>query len=103
MSIGKFVVGFAIGAAVGGVVGLLLAPQSGEETREILSDKSKEICDKTHDAVSEIQGKAEDIVSDMQAKGDELIAKLQDVINKQKKAEEPILISSNVQFRTKEN
>ena len=88
MSIGKFVTGFAIGAAVGAVVGLLLAPQSGEETRELLAVKSKEICDKTHEAVSEIQDKAEGIVSDMQSKGDQLISKLQEVINKQKHSEE---------------
>ena len=34
MSVGKFLAGFAVGAAVGGVIGILLAPQSGEETRE---------------------------------------------------------------------
>ena len=86
MSIGKFITGFAIGAAVGGIIGLLLAPQSGEETREILADKSKEICDKTNETVSEIQDKAQNIVSDLQAKGDELISKLQDAISKQKEA-----------------
>ncbi len=88
MSIGRFIAGFAIGSIVGGLIGILLAPQSGEETREILSDKSKEICDKAHSAVSEIQSKADGIVSDMQTKGDELISKLQDVINKQKQTEE---------------
>ena len=84
MSVGKFIAGFAIGGIVDGLIGVLLAPQSGEETREQLADKSKDICDKAHDAVSEIQNKADGIVSDMQAKGDELIAKLQEVINKQK-------------------
>lgn len=88
MSIGKFVTGFAIGSIVGGLIGVLLAPQSGEETRELLAEKSKNICDKAQDAVSEIQTKADGIVSDMQEKGDELISKLQDVINKQKKSEE---------------
>ena len=87
MSIGKFVTGFAIGSIVGGIIGILLAPQSGEETREMLADKSKEICDKTHEAVSEIQDKAQGIVNDMQTKGDELISKLQDAISKQKNPE----------------
>ena len=86
MSVGKFIAGFAIDGIVGGLIGVLLAPQSGEETREQLCDKSKELCDKAHSTVSEIQNKADGIVSDMQAKGEELISKLQDVINKQKEA-----------------
>lgn len=84
MSIGKFIAGFAAGSILGGLIGIILAPQSGEETREMLADKSKEMYGKAQDTVSEIQSKADDIVSDMQKKGDELIAKLQDVINKQK-------------------
>lgn len=88
MSIGKFVAGFAIGGLVGAVIGIVLAPQSGEETREMLAEKSKDICNKAHDTVSEIQNKADGIVSDMQAKGDQLISKLQEVINKQKQPEE---------------
>ncbi|MBQ3641161.1 YtxH domain-containing protein [bacterium] len=88
MSIGKFIGGFAIGAVLGGIIGVLLAPQSGEETREILAKKSQDICDKTKETVSEIQSKADGIVNDMQAKGDELVSKLQEVINKQKHSEE---------------
>ena len=88
MSIGRFIAGFAVGSLVGAVIGILLAPQTGEGTREQLIDKSKEICDKAHSTVSEIQNKADGIVSDMQAKGDELISKLQDVINKQKRTDE---------------
>lgn len=88
MSIGKFIGGFAIGAIVGGVIGILLAPQSGEETRDMLAEKSKNLCDKAQDTVSEIKSKADDIVGEMQSKGDELISKLQEVINKQKKADE---------------
>ena len=36
MSVGKFLAGFIIGGAVGGVIGVLLAPRSGEETRQTL-------------------------------------------------------------------
>ena len=87
MSIGKFLAGFAIGSAAGALIGLILAPQSGEETRGLIADKSKEMYGKARDAVSEIQSKADAAVSDMQKKGDELISKLQDVINKQKSNE----------------
>ena len=61
MSIGKFIGGFAIGAIVGGIAGLLLAPQSGEETRDMLKEKGKDLSGKAKDAVSEIQTKAEAI------------------------------------------
>ena len=37
MSAGKFLAGFVVGGVVGAVVGLLLAPQSGQETRDMLA------------------------------------------------------------------
>ena len=43
MSVGKFLAGFTIGAALGAITGILLAPKSGEETREMLSDTAKEV------------------------------------------------------------
>ena len=42
MSAGKFIAGFIVGGAVGAVIGILLAPQSGEETREQIGNKTKE-------------------------------------------------------------
>ena len=68
------------------VMGLLLAPQSGEETREMLAKNSEELKNKAEKTVKEIQGKAEDIVSEMQKKGDDIMGKIQDMINKQKEA-----------------
>ena len=63
---------------------MLLAPQSGEETREMLAKGSKDIYDKADKTVKEIQNRAEDIVSDMQSKGDEIMNKIQHVLNQQK-------------------
>lgn len=87
MSIGKFIAGFTIGAAAGALIGLILAPQSGEETRGMISDKSKELYGKAQDTVSEIQSKADAAANALQQKGDELMSKLQEVINKQKVSE----------------
>ena len=42
MSVTRFLAGFAIGAAIGAVAGILLAPKSGEETREMLASSAKE-------------------------------------------------------------
>ena len=36
MSVTKFLTGFAVGAAIGAIAGILLAPKSGAETREML-------------------------------------------------------------------
>lgn len=88
MSAGKFLAGFIVGGIVGGIAGILLAPQSGEKTREMLSESSQDLCDRAQSTVNEIQNKADDICSDIQEKGDMLIEKLQDIIDKQKFGEE---------------
>lgn len=84
MSAGKFLAGFIVGGAIGAIAGVLLAPQSGEETREMLNDASKDIAKKTDKTVKDIQNKAENVVSELQQKGDEIMDKIQTLINKQK-------------------
>lgn len=84
MSAGKFLAGFIVGGALGAIAGILLAPQSGEETRELLDDASKDVVKKTDKTVKEIQEKADFVVSDLQKKGDEIMGKIQSLINKQK-------------------
>ena len=90
MSAGKFLAGFVVGGALGAIAGILLAPQSGEETRELLTDASKDVVKKTDKTVKDIQEKADSCVSDMQKKGDEIMEKIQSLINKQKSTEEPV-------------
>ena len=84
MSVGKFLAGFTIGAALGAITGILLAPKSGEETREMLSDIAKEVLEKTDEKVKNIQDKAETVVSELQKKGDEIMGNIQDFINEKK-------------------
>lgn len=84
MSAGKFLAGVIVGGAIGAIAGIILAPQSGEETRELLNDASKDIVKKTDKTVKEIQDRADVVVSDLQKKGDEIMDKIQDLINKQK-------------------
>lgn len=84
MSAGKFLAGVIVGGAMGAIAGILLAPKSGEETRELLSDASKDVVKKTDRTVKDIQDKAETVVSDLQKKGDEIMEKVQSLINKQK-------------------
>jgi gas vesicle protein len=61
---GAFLVGFLVGAVSGAVVALLFAPQSGEETRAIIGERSIELRDKAvetskqyYDQASEVAGK----------------------------------------------
>ena len=84
MSVGKFLAGFTIGAALGAITGILLAPKSGEETREMLSDTAKEVLEKTDEKVKDIQDKAETVVSELQKKGDEIMGNIQNFINEKK-------------------
>ena len=84
MSVGKFLAGVVVGGAVGAIAGLLLAPQTGEETREMLNDATKDVAKRTNDTVKEIQEKADTIATDLQKKGDEIMDGIQSIINKQK-------------------
>lgn len=45
--LGSFLAGFVIGGLVGAAVALILAPQSGEEVRQQISDKSRELRDQS--------------------------------------------------------
>ena len=40
---GSFAIGLLVGAVIGGGVALLYAPKSGQETRELIRDKSGDI------------------------------------------------------------
>ena len=87
MSVTRFLAGFAIGAAIGAVAGVLLAPKSGEETREHLGKMATELADKTDATVQDIKRKADTLISDAQEKSAEIIGKLQDMLNKDKPEE----------------
>ena len=82
MSVMRFLAGFAVGAALGAVAGILLAPKSGEETREMLGEIASDLAKKTDATVKDIQKKADDIVSDAQEKSEEIMNKLHDMLGK---------------------
>ncbi len=84
MSLGKFLAGVAIGGAIGAIAGILLAPKSGEETRQMLADSAKDMARRADETAKQIQSKADDALSELQKKGDEIKDKLQDFIAKQK-------------------
>ncbi|MEK6221008.1 MAG: YtxH domain-containing protein, partial [Chloroflexota bacterium] len=69
---GNFLSGFFMGGLIGAAVALLMAPQSGEETRTVIRDKSIEFKDKTVSSVEEAYAKAESAAADARARADEL-------------------------------
>ena len=60
---GAFLVGFIVGGLTGAVVALLFAPQSGEETRALIKDKSIELRDKATAEAEAIRIQAQAIQS----------------------------------------
>jgi gas vesicle protein len=53
--------GIAIGGAVGAVSAMLVAPKSGKETRENISNKYQDISDKTKEQVSNVGQKTQEV------------------------------------------
>ena len=65
---GNFFAGFIMGGLVGAAVALLLAPQSGEETRAIIKDKSIELKDKAVEYSQDAKLRAEQAMVDARTK-----------------------------------
>jgi gas vesicle protein len=67
-----FVSGLIIGGLIGAVVALVLAPQSGEETRDLIRGKAHEFRGKAMDLASDLRDRATDLASDLRSQADEL-------------------------------
>jgi gas vesicle protein len=57
---GAFLIGFIVGGVAGAAAALLLAPQSGMETRKIIKDRSIELRDKASESLDEAYEQAEE-------------------------------------------
>jgi gas vesicle protein len=69
---GAFLVGFIVGGLTGAVVSLLFAPQSGEETRALIRDKSIELRDRASQTAEEALARAEAAAAEARARAEEL-------------------------------
>jgi len=83
---GAFLVGFIVGGLTGAVAALLFAPQSGEETRAVIKERSIELRDKAAEeaeaawkraeaAAIEARDKAEELTKQAMAQGEEITLK----------------------------
>ena len=75
---GAFLVGFIVGGLSGAVVALLMAPQSGEETRALIRDKSIELRDRAQISAEEAIARAEAAAADARARADDLARQLRE-------------------------
>lgn len=71
--LGAFLAGFIIGGLAGAAAALLLAPQSGEETRVMIREKGIELKDRAVETYEETLTKAERALDDARVKAEQAI------------------------------
>jgi gas vesicle protein len=69
---GAFLVGFIVGGLTGAVAALLFAPQSGEETRAVIKERSIELRDKAAEEAEAAWKRAEAAAIEARQKAEEL-------------------------------
>ncbi len=90
---GAFLIGFIIGGLTGAAISLIMAPQSGEETREILRDRAIELRDKAQETAqvareqvgstaSDVRSRAGDLANKAKSSASDLYQRGQSAVNK---------------------
>ncbi|MDZ7845011.1 MAG: YtxH domain-containing protein [Anaerolineales bacterium] len=88
---GAFFSGFLIGGLAGAITALLLAPQSGEETRDVIKTKGIELKDKTIETIDDARRLAEKAADDARRTAEEYSRMAQDQAEKLQKQSKVIL------------
>jgi gas vesicle protein len=70
---GTFFAGLIVGGLVGAAVALLLAPQSGEETRTMIHDKSIELKDRAVEYGADARARAAAALEDARVRADQAL------------------------------
>jgi gas vesicle protein len=70
---GGFVAGVFIGLLAGTVLAMIAAPQSGEETRDLLRAKAREAVDRTRDAADDISQTVSGTTTDLIERGRSIV------------------------------
>lgn len=82
-----FVTGLAIGALAGAVLAMVLAPQSGEDTRDLLYAKAREAGERARDGAEDagdLLARGRKIVDEARARIDGAIAEGKDAADRQR-------------------
>ncbi|MCS7010960.1 MAG: YtxH domain-containing protein [Anaerolineales bacterium] len=86
---GAFLIGFVVGGLTGAIVALLFAPQSGEETRTYIKEKSIELRDKAAEQAEQVASQAERLAEDVRARSREAIEQVKRAVSKKAPPAEP--------------
>ena len=76
----SFFTGFFVGAMVGGAAALLLAPQSGEETRAQIRERSIELKEQAEATYGDVVVKIDESTKELRGRTEELSSKLDELI-----------------------
>jgi gas vesicle protein len=91
-------VGMLIGGLAGAAAALLMAPQSGKDTRRQIQEKSIELRDRTtemvEDTVAQVRTKANDLAVSLKDRGQEIAVKQLDHISGAAQAEKKAIQDS---------
>lgn len=79
-----FLQGLLLGGLIGAAIGILKAPQSGDETRAIIRERSEQARDELEQAVLEARLRAQDIVNDAKARAEEIQEQSQKLVQEQR-------------------
>ena len=98
---GAFLSGFVLGGLVGAAVALLLAPQSGEETRTYIRDKGIELKDYAETSATEIRTQAEAKYTEAQEKATQYAQQVQSKTDELKQRGQVVLDEQKSKFEEK--
>jgi gas vesicle protein len=79
---GGFIIGLALGALVGAAAALLLAPESGEDLRKDIGDKSDELKTRAQQQVSALEEQGRIVLSDNVKKAQQVVQEAQVKLSK---------------------
>jgi gas vesicle protein len=79
-----FLAGFLVGALVGAAAALLLAPQSGEETRILIRDKGIELGQRADELSDEARRRAKEVQIQAKGKAEEIQTKVKQAVDEGK-------------------
>jgi len=81
---GAFLAGFIIGGLVGAATALILAPQSGEQTRSQIREKGIELRDRAGEVAEDARQRAEEAAVEARKRADELERRAKEMYDEQR-------------------